>query len=80
MAFGDFPATVDPGDYGLLKCKCGGTNLHQENQTSSFPSQDTCNPSPRRQGMLIEFYCEGCEGALRLAVFQHKGSTYMEWV
>lgn len=49
---------------------------------SKFPSHDTCNPSPRRHGMLIEFDCEQCgsEYTHRLAIFQHKGHTYLEWV
>lgn len=50
-------------------------------QSSDFPSDDTCNPSPRRSGMLIEFSCEQCPGKnLQLAIFQHKGNTYVEWV
>lgn len=50
-------------------------------QTSKFPSADTCNPSPRRSGMLIEFECEQCpEKNMRLAIFQHKGDTFVEWV
>jgi hypothetical protein len=49
-------------------------------QVSDFPSQDTCNPSPRRHGMLIEFDCEQCpDKKMQLAIFQHKGHTYMEW-
>ena len=49
-------------------------------QVTDFPSQDTCNPSPRRHGMLIEFDCEQCpQTKLRLAIFQHKGHTFMEW-
>ena len=60
---------------------------------SKFPSADTCNPSLRRHGMLIEFQCESChydygsdvtpdgESELfRLAILQHKGTTYVEWV
>jgi len=59
-------------------------------QATEFPSQDTCNPSPARQGMLIEFTCEQCsysaqensipDKTFRLAIFQHKGNTFMEWV
>ena len=60
-------------------------------QATEFPSQDTCNPSPRRHGMLLEFTCEQCsykqngddstlEKTFRLAIFQHKGHTFMEWV
>jgi len=52
-------------------------------QVSNFPSDDTCNPSPRRHGLIIEFDCENCgtDGVIqRLAIFQHKGGTYMEWL
>jgi hypothetical protein len=56
-------------------------------QTSDFPNRDTCNPSPRRDGLIIEFDCEDCgswgekPGVIqRLAIFQHKGNTFMEWV
>jgi hypothetical protein len=60
-------------------------------QVAKFPSTDTCNPSPRRNGLTIEFECEMCHGELeggkentlspfQLAIFQHKGNTYVEWV
>lgn len=51
-------------------------------QVSKFPSKDTCNPSPRRHGLIIEFACEQCgmDKTHRLAIFQHKGHTYVEWV
>jgi hypothetical protein len=58
-----------------------------EAQVSDFPSADTCNPSSRRHGMIIEFECEYCHNDAetpkpphRLAVIQHKGNTYMEWL
>ena len=60
-------------------------------QVAKFPSADTCNPSARRHGLTIEFECESCHGdtgdgkentlpPFQLAIFQHKGSTYVEWV
>lgn len=58
-------------------------------QISDFPSDDTCNPSPRRHGLILEFWCEECgwdgekermDIVQRLAIFQHKGCTYMEWL
>lgn len=56
-------------------------------QVSDFPSDDTCNPSPRRHGLILEFDCENCGSwgdkpgqVQRLAIFQHKGGTYMEWL
>ena len=38
------------------------------------------NPSPRRQGMLIHFNCEECGKNHKLAMYQHKGETYMDWL
>ena len=65
-------------------------------QVSEFPNEDTCNPSWRRHGMIIEFECENCHGSdwdpvkdehipskeplHRLAILQHKGNTFMEWL
>lgn len=41
------------------------------------------NPSPRRQGLLIEFSCETCGMGKQhrhiLQIYQHKGQTYVEW-
>jgi len=56
-------------------------------QASDFPDRDTCNPSPRRHGLILEFDCEECGSwgekpgvTQRLAIFQHKGCTFMEWL
>jgi hypothetical protein len=45
------------------------------------------NPSDRRDGIVITFWCEQCHGEsgpdtnyLRLAVIQHKGATYLRWL
>lgn len=52
--------------------------------TTKFPSNDTHNPSSRRHGLTIEFECENCGGEdgtpLHLAIYQHKGQTFLEWV
>jgi predicted nucleic-acid-binding Zn-ribbon protein len=37
------------------------------------------NPSARRSGLFITFDCEQCEGDKMLNVYQHKGTTYLEW-
>jgi hypothetical protein len=38
----------------------------------------TMNPSPRRQGLRVHFECEsGCRPVLNM--FQHKGTTYLNW-
>lgn len=46
----------------------------------------SANPSYRRHGMLISFWCESCDSAedkpeaKNLAIYQHKGLTIIEWV
>lgn len=37
------------------------------------------NPSARRSGMTITFECEQCDGDKFLHIYQHKGTTYLEW-
>lgn len=64
-------------------------------QVNRFKSDDTCNPSSRRHGLLLEFTCEHChadqftsgEGnsywsapnPFLLGIAQHKGVTLMQW-
>jgi hypothetical protein len=39
------------------------------------------NPSARqRDGMLIHFDCEHCKVGPSLAFYQHKGSTFLNWL
>lgn len=46
------------------------------------PSAESDNPSARRGAVCIEFFCETCvsDDLLQLAIIQHKGNTYLEWV
>jgi hypothetical protein len=37
------------------------------------------NPSSRRGGIAIRFWCEGCPFISELTLAQHKGSTEVEW-
>ena len=37
------------------------------------------NPSKRRHGLLISFWCECCPARPTLGISQHKGSTYLQW-
>ena len=38
------------------------------------------NPSLRRQGLVLEFTCEGCEDTHHLSIAQHKGLTHTRWI
>lgn len=46
-------------------------------------SNASINPSSRRAGVVIHFWCEGCGGEgkdeIRLNIAQHKGSTEIFW-
>lgn len=42
-------------------------------------NKESDNPSSRRDGIIIDFWCEaGCKP--RLAIYQHKGTTYFKWI
>ena len=57
--------------------------------TAMKKSVDCKNSSWRRDGLIIEFWCEGCgpggseferlEGNPKLLIYQHKGYTFIEW-
>lgn len=36
------------------------------------------NPSQRRDGMFVRFYCEQCDVISQLEIVQHKGTTYLK--
>lgn len=51
-----------------------------ENATSVVPSRESRNPSERRHGLAVVFYCEVCAPErFDLTISQHKGSTYLRW-
>jgi|SRR6516165_11221631 len=37
------------------------------------------NPSNRRDGIAIGFYCEDCPATPELTIKQHKGVTFIQW-
>ena len=37
------------------------------------------NPSARRHGLSVRFWCEHCDTKPLLTLAQHKGSTYLAW-
>lgn len=49
------------------------------------PQADSGNPSSRRDGLVIQFWCEKCGGGddgtsvIELTLAQHKGETEMAW-
>ena len=48
--------------------------------TSATVESEHCNnPSSRRHGLQITFYCEVCGSKPVLNLYQHKGFTGLEW-
>lgn len=43
------------------------------------PNAKSGNPSSRRGGFAITFWCETCNGDSRLTFAQHKGVTAVKW-
>lgn len=55
----------------------GGLN---DTLTSATVNSGDCdNPSSRRHGLQIRFYCETCDDTKTLNLYQHKGFTGLEW-
>ena len=58
------------------------THVMEDNTITSarVPPSATNNPSQQdREGLVVEFWCEGCEEKPKLAIFQHKGTTFIGW-
>jgi len=76
------------GDY-LHHTKVSVFARYEDAETGTFVSVDedmsmvfdpasvlTQNPSPRRDGITIDLWCEYCHSKLKLNIFQHKGQTF----
>jgi hypothetical protein len=62
----------EDGVEGGLTVRCA------EDATLKVISPDG-NPSERRNGLVVSFWCEHCDDKSQLAITQHKGTTYYEW-
>jgi len=47
--------------------------------SATVASKDCDNPSSRRHGLQIRFWCETCDAKPILNLYQHKGFTGLEW-
>jgi len=43
------------------------------------PDEKSSNPSARRDGIAIQFWCEDCDQISELTIAQHKGWSMPEW-
>lgn len=83
------------GQSGALVCPmCGGECLHHSGVMSFVRDQEDgearrygygswptalSNPSARRDGTVIQFYCETCPATPMLCIAQHKGESLVYW-
>ena len=47
--------------------------------TMVLPSKVCRNPSNRRDGIVVAFWCEDCSALSELTIAQHKGYTLTSW-
>jgi len=57
----------------------GIRSVTQESGRTFVDTDMRDNPSRRRDGLKIHFWCESCDKKSFLTFRQHKGSTYLEW-
>jgi hypothetical protein len=55
------------------------TTIDNSISVETVRAQDSGNPSSRRDGLLIGFWCEGCDARPELSIEQHKGQTFFRW-
>jgi len=64
--------------------ECGEDATHGVHVTvadakAAFDTSLEGNPSSRRHGLKIYFWCEGCKTKPVLSISQHKGNTYVDF-
>lgn len=59
------------------KAEGDAIGTHVDVKTGSIVCDEimTTNPSPRRDGLRVIFFCEHCEAITVLTIFQHSGQT-----
>jgi hypothetical protein len=57
-----------------------GLVVHSMDGSITIDDDLNGNPSGRRNGVLIYLECENCGNTYKLALYKHKGVTYLHWV
>jgi hypothetical protein len=57
-----------------------GLAIYAKSDSVTINDDMAGNPSGRRNGLMIHFECENCSRTSKLALYQHKGVTYLHWV
>jgi hypothetical protein len=64
------------------KIRCSDTFFeepHSETVIVTERSSESRNPSSRRHGLAILFFCEGCHETSELTIAQERGTTILAW-
>jgi hypothetical protein len=56
-----------------------GLHVKVENGMVTTDTNLSGNPSARRHGLTIHFWCEGCKAKPVLSISQHKGNTLVDF-
>lgn len=67
----------------VFECKedaTHGVHVAVANNKATIDTSLEGNPSARRHGLKINFWCEGCGAKPVLSISQHKGITYVDFV
>jgi len=57
----------------------GPSSVSHQLNVSHIKNEGSGNPSARRHGLAIHFYCEHCGDGIELTLAQHKGHSTLEW-
>jgi len=56
-----------------------GLHIHTQGEQVTVNKDLAGNPSLRRHGVAIVFWCESCQGTFVFHIIQHKGQTFLAW-
>ena len=56
-----------------------GLHIKIQGTTATTDTNLAGNPSLRRDGLKIQFWCENCDNKPVLSIEQHKGSTFIKF-
>ena len=56
-----------------------GLHIKVENGVTETNTDLEGNPSRRRHGLTIQFWCEICEKKVEMSIAQHKGNTFIDF-
>ncbi|AYV11544.1 MULTISPECIES: hypothetical protein [Shewanella] len=57
-----------------------GVHVTVADGKATFDTSLDGNPSSRRHGLLVRFWCEGCKAKPVLTISQHKGNTVVDFI